>query len=96
MQKKDLVETLKTNYNRNQMMKHLNQSTAYQAPDYSSQDDLGAVEDDIIAITLRIVVETQYKLNSYSLPVLPSRVGAGINLQYSTQTLDEEQKPQFI
>ena len=78
------------------MMKHLNQSTAYQAPDYSSQDDLGAVEDDIIAITLRIVVETQYKLNSYSMPVLSSRVGAGTNLQYSTQTLDEEQKPQFI
>jgi len=48
------------------------------------------VEDDIIAITLRIVVETQYKLNSHSMPVLPNRVGAGIILQYSTQTLYEE------
>jgi hypothetical protein len=42
------------------------------------------VEDDIIAITLRIVVETQYKLNSHSMPVLPNRVGAGTILQYST------------
>jgi hypothetical protein len=90
LQKKDLIETLKTYYNRDRMMQHLNQSQAYQAPDYSSQDDLGAVEDDIIAITLRIVVETQYKLNSHSMPVLPNRVGAGIILQYSTQTLYEE------
>ena len=44
------------------------------------KDDLGAVEDDIIAIALRIVVETQYKLNSHSMPVLPNRVGAGIIL----------------
>ena len=71
MQKKGLIETLKTYYNRDRMMQHLNQSQAYQAPDYSSQDDLGAVEDDIIAITLKIVVEIQYKPNSHSMPVLP-------------------------
>jgi hypothetical protein len=59
------------------MMQHLNQSKAYENPDYSSQDDFGTVEDDIIAITLRIVVDAQYKMNSHQAPILPNR-GAGI------------------
>jgi hypothetical protein len=55
--KRDLMETLRSNYSREKMMQHLNQSHAYENPDYSSMEEFGTVEDDIIARTLRIVVQ---------------------------------------
>ena len=74
--KRDLIETLRVNYNRDKMMQHLNQSAAYLSPDFSSQDAPGTVEDDIIAITLRIVLEAQYKLFSHPLERPPARPNA--------------------
>ncbi len=45
-------------------------------------EDIGKVEDDIIAIALRIIIEVQYKLYGHPRTIMPNRgmmIPAGSN-----------------
>ncbi len=55
-----------------------------------TDEEIGGIEDDIIAITLRIIIEVQYKLFNHARPIRFNR--NDIIAEAPTSTRYEEEK----
>ncbi len=76
------------------MENHLNQTNSYKQGISNGDEDCGVIEDEIIAITLRIIIEVQYKLYNHARPIRYNK--NDIIADVPTSTKYEEEKPQFI
>jgi hypothetical protein len=86
-----LVQVLRGTYRRDLMENHLNQTNSYKQGISNGDEDCGVIEDEIIAITLRIIIEVQYKLHNHARPIRYNK--NDIIADVPTSTKYEEEKP---
>ncbi len=77
-------------YKKDVMELYLNQSHSYN--NGVRTEDFGKVEDDIIAITVRIIIEVQYKLYGHPRTITPNR-GMMVPNTSTISQYDEEKIP---